>query len=340
MDLTIIIPTKNRPEFIKKQLIYYRNQNFKGKILFLDSSSKKIFNNLKKYIVINDYKNTQIFNVMGTSFDTFKSKAKMIKTKYVLFSGDDDFYIVKSLTKMIRNLKNSSEFIGITGKALQIETGGTNNDKVLSYNFYNINSNMHRHPLNRLKQITKNYSVVLFSILNTKKFLEIVHNVPASHKMHFTFQTEVLPCFLIALSGRIKKVKNLFLFRLVGHRRITHETLGQLKKNNFFNKSYILCINIIYNFLKIKNKNKNTKFKIKNYIESYFTYSNFIQQKFHLKKKFVKLILKIIRLILSENFHFNLKKYFFHNEVNKILRQNKNYNESFNFLRNTIIKND
>ena len=54
---------------------------------------------------------------MGTSFDTFKSKAKMIKTKYVLFSGDDDFYIVKSLSKMIRNLKNSSEFIGITGKA-------------------------------------------------------------------------------------------------------------------------------------------------------------------------------------------------------------------------------
>ena len=52
-------------------------------------------------------------------------KRKMIKTKYVLFSGDDDFYIVKSLSKMIRNLKNSSEFIGITGKALQIETGGT-----------------------------------------------------------------------------------------------------------------------------------------------------------------------------------------------------------------------
>ena len=77
MDLTIIIPTKNRPEFIKKQLIYYRNQNFKGKILFLDSSPKKIFNNLKKFIAINDYKNTQIFNVMGTSFDTFKSKAKM-----------------------------------------------------------------------------------------------------------------------------------------------------------------------------------------------------------------------------------------------------------------------
>ena len=48
--------------------------------------------------------------------------------------------------------------------------------------------------------------------------------------MHFTFQTEVLPCFLIALSGRIKKVKNLFLFRLVGHRRIAHENLEQLKK--------------------------------------------------------------------------------------------------------------
>lgn len=340
MNLTIIIPTKNRPEFIKKQLIYYRNQNFKGKIIFFDSSPKKIFNNLKKYIVTNNYKDAQIFNVMGSSFDTFKSKAKMVKTKYVLFSGDDDFYIVKSLSKMISNLQNSSGFIGITGKALQIETGGTNNDKVLSYNFYYISSNMHRHSLDRLKQITKNYSVLLFSILDTKKFLEIVQNVPTSHKMHFTFQTEVLPCFLIALSGRIKKVQHLFLFRLVGHRRVAHETLEQLKKNNFFKKSYILCINIIYNFLKIKNKNEETKFKIKNYIESYFAYSNFIQQKFHLKKIFVKTILKIPRLILSENLYFNLKNYLFQNEVNKILKQNKNYNESFNFLRNTIIKND
>ena len=340
MDLTIIIPTKNRPEFIKKQLIYYRNQNFKGKILFFDSSSKKIFNNLKKYIVTNNYKNAQIFNVMGTSFDTFKLKAKMVKTKYVLFSGDDDFYIVKSLSKMISNLQNSSGFIGITGKALQIETGGTNNDKVLSYNSYNISSNMHRNSLNRLKHITKNYSVLLFSILDAKKFLEIVQNVPTSHKMHFTFQTEVLPCFLIALSGRIKKVQHLFLFRLVGHRRVAHETLKQLKKNNFFKKSYILSINIIYNFLKIKNKNKKTKFKIKNYIESYFAYSNFIQQKFHLKKIFIKIILKIPRLILSENLYLYLKNNLFPNEVNKILKQNKNYSESFNFLRNMIIKDD
>ena len=116
--------------------------------------------------------------------------------------------------------------------------------------------------------------------------------------------------------------------------------MEQLKKNNFFNKSFILCINIIYKFLKIKNKNKKTKFIIKDYIEYYFAYSNFIQQKFHFKKTFVKLFLKIPRLILSENFYFYLKKYFFHNEVNKILKQSKNYNESFDFLKDTIIKND
>jgi len=338
MNLTIIIPTKNKPEFVKRQLIYYRNQNFKGKIIFFDSSPKKIFNNLKKYILTNNYKNAQIFNVIGTSFDTFIYKAKKVKTKYVLFSGDDDFYIVKSLSKMLSNLQNSSGFIGITGKALQIETKGTKNDKVLSYNFYNINSNMHHHPLNRLKQIAKNYSVPLFSILNTKKFLEIVHSVPTSHKMHFTFQTEVLPCFLIALSGRIKKVQHLFLFRLVGHRRLVHETWKQLSQNNFFKKSYILCVDIIYNFLKIKNKNKKIKFKIKNYIEFYFTHSDFVQQKFHLKKKLVTIISKILKLTLSQSFYFVLKNYLFPNKVDKILKQNKNYNESFNFLINTIIK--
>ena len=40
MNITIIIPTKNRPEFIKRSLLYYERSNFSGKILVADSSEK------------------------------------------------------------------------------------------------------------------------------------------------------------------------------------------------------------------------------------------------------------------------------------------------------------
>ena len=38
MDITLIIPTKNRLYFIKKLLKYYRDLKFDGKILILDGS--------------------------------------------------------------------------------------------------------------------------------------------------------------------------------------------------------------------------------------------------------------------------------------------------------------
>ncbi|MAK12069.1 MAG: hypothetical protein CMI73_00090 [Candidatus Pelagibacter sp.] len=340
MDLTIIIPTKNRPQFIKKQLIYYRNQDFKGNILFLDSSSKEIFNKTKKFIFKNNYTKTEIFNIEGTSFDTFKSKASKVSTKYILFSGDDDFYIVKSLIKMIGNLEKSPKIIGITGKAFQIETGGINNDKVLSYNFYNIRPSMHQNPLERLKKITKNYSVVLFSILETQKFLEVVNRIPTSKKMHFTFQTELLPCFLIVLSGRIKKINQLFLFRLVGHSRVQHKTWDQLKKNRFFNNSYLMSINIIINFIRIKKKNtKKIKSDVKDYIDSYFSHSNDIQQKNQYKKIFTKITSRILRLCFGEYFYFKLKNYLYGNDAYQTLKNNSSYKKHFNYLKNNIIKN-
>ena len=48
-EVTIIIPTKNRFKFLEKNINYYIQNQFKGKILILDSSSyseSKKFQNL------------------------------------------------------------------------------------------------------------------------------------------------------------------------------------------------------------------------------------------------------------------------------------------------------
>ena len=50
MNLTIVIPTKNRFDYVKKIVNYYEHHNFKGKIYFLDSSDKNIF--IRKKIVL------------------------------------------------------------------------------------------------------------------------------------------------------------------------------------------------------------------------------------------------------------------------------------------------
>ena len=54
MDISIIIPTKNRLIYLKKLINYYESENFQGKLIIADSSDKdtyletEIFLNKKK----------------------------------------------------------------------------------------------------------------------------------------------------------------------------------------------------------------------------------------------------------------------------------------------------
>lgn len=42
MDISLIIPTKNRHNFIKRIVLFYVNSDFTGQILFADSSKNLI----------------------------------------------------------------------------------------------------------------------------------------------------------------------------------------------------------------------------------------------------------------------------------------------------------
>ena len=69
MNLTIIIPTRNRFEEIKNILKYYKNNIFTGKIFIIDSSSLKIFNQTKNFLKKFKPKNVKHFRFIGRPFE-------------------------------------------------------------------------------------------------------------------------------------------------------------------------------------------------------------------------------------------------------------------------------
>ena len=56
MDISIIIPTKNRLIYLKKLINYYENENFQGKLIIADSSDKDNF--METEIFLNKKKKT------------------------------------------------------------------------------------------------------------------------------------------------------------------------------------------------------------------------------------------------------------------------------------------
>lgn len=339
MQITIIIPTKNRSIFVKHQLDYYKFFNFKGRILFLDSSSINIFK--LNQDLINQFKNINvtIHHIVGSSFDTFKVALPFIKTKYVLFSGDDDFYIVSSLVSMIKFMDKSKNYIGVTAKGIQIETEGKFNEKIRSFNFYNINEYSQNTSSDRLKEITSNYSTVLFSVLRTNIFKKIVRLTPFSKNMHLIFQSELLPCFLTVIFGKLKKINILFLYRFVGHPRVKHQQIDQLFHDSFFNHSYKESIKIILKKINGKISKKKKNYLVKQYFYNYFYFAKKIQSKKFLLKKFIYFFPDLAKKILTKPLYYQIKEIFIKNNPKLLVNGCPLYKKSYLFLFENIQKN-
>ena len=80
------------------------------------------------------------------SIKNYSKRAKKFKqrinTKYVCYSGDDDYFIINGLEKAIDKLKNSKNVIGANGKSLTFGLAGKKYNKSLSFGVYkNFSSN-------------------------------------------------------------------------------------------------------------------------------------------------------------------------------------------------------
>lgn len=118
--LTIIIPTKDRPDKLKRILLYaYAKDDYeKFDYMILDSSNAE--NKLKAMSYVSNFLiKYKSYNQDINVFDKIKDGARYIKTPYVMICGDDDFYISENIIKLLEktNLKDEA----YTGKTLSIK---------------------------------------------------------------------------------------------------------------------------------------------------------------------------------------------------------------------------
>jgi len=100
-DLTLVIPTHNRPKRLRRILEYY--SEIEIRIMICDSSKDKF---PKKYLG----KNVKHFHYKNWPYSKKLSNCiKKVKTKYLLICADDDFIIPSAIKKcidfLVKNLK-------------------------------------------------------------------------------------------------------------------------------------------------------------------------------------------------------------------------------------------
>ena len=212
MDLTIIIPTKNRNFFLEKNLSYYSKQLFKGNIIIADSSDHEYLEENTK--IVQSFKNINITHkyIFGVYFDVLSKVMPMVKTKYVVCSGDDDYFVIEALSESIDFLEKKNDFIAVHGLGVLLRMDEKNHNKILHSVPYHIPAYLNNTAKERLKNFSSNKGVLNFSVHRSDVFKKVcVGKLDSFEKEHDL--DEYLNSMLSVVYGKIGQTSRISIVR-------------------------------------------------------------------------------------------------------------------------------
>ena len=225
----IIVPTKNRSDFMIRLVNYYANINSPYTLYIGDSSDKdhseRILTVVKrrenKIKIVYKYYPDTIFSpecVKGPA--VIKELLGITTEKYAAFCCDDDFLVPNSLGECALFLEANSDYSTAQGKAalFTLSCEGAYG-QIESLGAYKIKESRGQTPSDRLDHFLGDYWVPQFSVHRTKEFLEDHDNVEKLTEMGFC---ELLPNCRSIVRGKSKRLDCFYLVRQVHSQRWPH----------------------------------------------------------------------------------------------------------------------
>ena len=180
LDMTIVIPTKNRPHYIERILTYYLSLNFIGNIVIIDSSDEEVAQHIEKYVNDIDKENYTYTFSLGLPTTVIKENLNLIKTKYASLLGDDDYIIPNALLKAITFLENNEGIAGCRGDGILVTDSEVSSDDIRMYSRV---SRLEEKSADRVLQHFLNYGTPFFHVLRSELFKKAFSLAPSETEL-------------------------------------------------------------------------------------------------------------------------------------------------------------
>ncbi len=293
-DLTIIVPSYNRQNYLIRLIKYWRDTGVK--LIILDGSST----NLKKNIKILD-KNIKYIHFPSSLYKRLYYSIKLIKTKYVMLGCDDEFYVSSSLAKCVKFLSLNKDFVACTGRAISFNF---KNNSIIANNIYPLLKNRkltHSDPNKRIEKHFSNYEQGHLYAVCEAKIWKIAAKTVFSKEYNFYAAWELQFEYLIPFSKKSLVLPNLLWLRSKENEPIRDTSPSMSFSNSFSNwwtkNRYLKEKKIFIKKMKLacKQLNKITRNKSLPEIEKAFEIVNkdYVNNLHYLKKGFFYPIYKI-----------------------------------------------
>jgi glycosyltransferase domain-containing protein len=315
-DITIIIPTKDRLNWVKRIFIYYTTTKFDGVLLIGDSSNSinhnkllemaQFFNNLNICVHYYPKNNTE---------ETLYELSFHISTKFSLFLADDDIIITNNLAISKSFLINNNGYIGVTGQSYYIETqNGLPFSKRVSFiNQYDLVEADEEISVDRINGFFTKVRAVVFTLTYSNIFKEWLTTIIKLNKYHQTFIFgEIIGAMIYLKYGKIKKLNLTYCIRQ-GHNDNTYTKIKFYDwiGNEDWTNSHKLLRQNIQTAITYNNLDLSKSLEISNEILSKFYYKTFsgllktrnIKTSFYIiyKSKLILFIKNIFKISSNKN---------------------------------------
>ena len=213
-SITLLIPTKDRSEFVVRQLRYYQTAGFRGTISIGDSSESEHRDRVAQEVLrlSGDLDIRHDFYPGLLNAETMQNMLRNVTTDYVAFIGDDDFLTVRGINRCVDFLDRNPGYVSANGTSVifTLESPG-------AYGTVKSVSNYYQKGLGagtaqqRFLDYMGDYFVPLFSVHRAPAFaLNFKYATEPRDKL---FSLELLPCCLSAVQGPSKHLRCLYLIR-------------------------------------------------------------------------------------------------------------------------------
>jgi glycosyltransferase domain-containing protein len=259
-SITLVIATKNRPFNLGAVLKYYEFLKFPYKIIIADESDSR-FKKLNLQAIGNatgldiEHYDSGFKGI----FDSYLFLLKKVNTDYVINSGDDDFFNVKTIKKCIGFLHENPDYISAGG--ISIRVLGSWDGKKGRYNIYKkMNATTDNYISGSIASRLFNYSqrqkVITYNIVRTKPILKLYKEAKKLSFFHSLFITEFYQNAMLLAEGKNKRFLRFYHFWFMpkGGRELYSKTVRNSPDSWFdkFNDPKLSLL--LLNFVKVLSK--------------------------------------------------------------------------------------
>ncbi|MFA6096773.1 MAG: TIGR00180 family glycosyltransferase [Candidatus Paceibacterota bacterium] len=212
--VTIIIPTYNRPDRLKRLLGYFSDSGIHGKIIIADSSTSE--NKKRNKAIVSSYSGMDILYLDHFAPDTigwvkWGEAIGRSNSKYTVICADDDFIVPKCIDEAVSFLEKNSDFVLADGAYVSFEAGKGAEEKsrFLWRPIYPHKTIDFSDPATRVAFHFANYYPTLFSVHRTY-ILEMIFKQTVKYSMENGYMGELFCSILSLIYGKSKSLNSLY----------------------------------------------------------------------------------------------------------------------------------